>query len=360
MRHVSVHTIQSTVFYVCGTFWALRVLLQKLQTQHGIPWLFEPVYRPQIWGGDAFHRILNRDVPRTQRLGESWEVYRDSQVSFLGSQGGQYALSELWHLDSSDAHSSSNSEQPFPWMIKWLDCAEPLSVQVHPGDELARKIDQDHRGKSEVWVVREARPDARLYLGWQAGVTLQDIEQVVLKGLDPTDLMQTFTPRKHDVISIPAGTVHSLSGALVAEFQQPSDTTYRLYDWNRVDASGMPRALHIAPAMASLDLESNGSIVAQMSGGLADREDLDMPVFASDWIQLRRYSFQQELAISTEGRMSAWVVFEGGVELSPWNADVSQMLTQGQTLLVPRACPGMTWKSVDSRSPCTLLRADWP
>lgn len=334
--------------------------LQKTPTHTGIPWLFEPAYRPQIWGGDAFHRILNRAVPAAQQLGESWEIFRDSQVSILGSQGIRHALSELLLAQAIAVNGLRSTDLPFPWMIKWLDCAEPLSVQVHPKEELARQIDPEHRGKSEVWVIREARPDAKLYLGWQPGVTLREIEQVVLAGDDPTVLMQSFTPRKHDVISIPAGTVHSLSGALVAEFQQPSDTTYRLFDWGRVDATGQPRALHVAPAMASLDLESTGSIVAQQIDWAAPTESTEFPIFASDWIRLRRYSLPHQLAISSDGQMSAWVVFEGSVEVSPWNTDVSQRVTQGQTLLMPAACPGISWRSLDSETPAVLLRADLP
>jgi len=319
----------------------------------------QPTYRPQIWGGDAFSRILNRAVPVTQRLGESWEIFRDSPVSLLGSPEARHTLSELLQ-EQSDGLGATSSAVSFPWMIKWLDCAELLSVQVHPKEELARQIDPEHQGKSEVWVVREAQPDARLYLGWHAGVTLREIERAVLSGADLTPLMQAYTPRKHDVISIPAGTVHSLSGALVIEFQQPSETTYRLYDWGRVDATGQPRALHIAPAMASLDLESGGSIVAGEPEGTCSVETAEAELFASDWIRLRRYCLRQQLHLSSEGQMSAWVVFEGSVEVSAWNTDFSQQVTQGQTLLVPAACPGISWRSLDGETPALLLRADLP
>lgn len=334
------------------------MLLHKPLKTVSIPWRFAPTYRPQIWGGDAFQRVLQRQLVTSQPLGESWEVYSGSRVSDeVPQSGAPCSLAELVDQHGDDVFGHHCHVRTFPWTIKWLDCSLPLSVQVHPADALARRIDPSHRGKSEVWVVRDVTDDAQVYLGWKPSVEFEDIEQSVLRGDDLTPLMQTFKPRKHQVISIPAGTVHAASGVLMAEFQQPSDTTYRLYDWGRTDSAGQPRPLHIAAAMASLDLKSTGSVVACDHACDAPSEQ---SVFEADWLSLKRYVVEDSLDVPSDGKMSVWVVFEGHMEVSAWNTEFLQQVGQGQTWLMPAACTGLTWRAQSPGQPAVLLRAELP
>src|SRR5204863_3257866 len=141
----------------------------------------------------------------------------------------------------------------FPLLLKFLDCNQTLSVQVHPNDEQAAKLDPPDLGKTEAWVVLAADPGSKIYAGLKPGVDRQTLEAAVANGRCEKCLHE-FEPHVGDCVFIEAGTVHALgAGLLVAEIQQASDTTYRLFDWNRVDRDGKPRQLHVEEALDVTD-----------------------------------------------------------------------------------------------------------
>jgi mannose-6-phosphate isomerase len=150
--------------------------------------------------------------------------------------------------------SAAERHSTFPLLLKFIDARQSLSVQVHPDDRLAQSLAGVPRGKSEAWVVLHAEPGSRIYAGLKAGVSRHDLERAVAGG-HTAECLHSFEPSAGDCVFLPAGTVHALgAGITVFEVQQTSDTTYRLFDWDRTDATtGRPRELHVERALACTD-----------------------------------------------------------------------------------------------------------
>jgi mannose-6-phosphate isomerase len=225
------------------------------------PLRFEPLYRSYLWGGQRLAAQLGKKLPDEGIWAESWEIvdHREGE-SVVGE--GAFAGRTLRELIQQhpqavlgpDAGAQGGVDR-FPLLLKYLDCQRVLSVQVHPDDTYGARMPIPDRGKTEAWYVVEADPGAVVYAGLKPGVTRRDLQLAIQQGTTETCL-HTLHPKRGDCIFIPAGTVHALgAGLIVAEIQQASDCTFRLYDWNRVDASGNPRPLHIEQALEVIDFE---------------------------------------------------------------------------------------------------------
>lgn len=219
-------------------------------------YLFHPILKEVLWGGAAIcpFKGLPAD-PR--RIGESWEVSdvegRRSVVSG-GSESGT-PLDELIRRHGADLVGRSVMErfgQRFPLLIKFIDARDDLSVQVHPDDELARQR-HDSFGKTEMWYVVQATPGAALYSGFSRPIDADEFRRRVEEGTI-MEVLRRYEVCPGDVFFLPAGRVHAIcAGCFVAEIQQTSDVTYRIYDYDRRDADGRPRELHIAQALDAID-----------------------------------------------------------------------------------------------------------
>ncbi len=224
------------------------------------PLTFAPVFKRYTWGGRKLARIAGRDAPEG-RVAESWEVSahpRGPTPVANGPLAGQL-LSELLERYGEALVGRRNREaisrRRFPLLIKLLDANEWLSVQVHPGDEYALRHEGD-LGKTEMWVVLQADPGAELIFGLDARTDAAALRRALAEGRLEA-LLHRLPARAGDVFFVPAGTVHALGpGLLLAEIQQSSDTTYRLYDWGRDPAGATPRPLHIEQALAVVDFSS--------------------------------------------------------------------------------------------------------
>ncbi|SEF55756.1 mannose-6-phosphate isomerase [Caloramator fervidus] len=225
------------------------------------PLFFKPVYKETIWGGQNLRKILNRDLP-FEKTAESWEVCCHKNGMSIIENGvlkGK-TLREVIDLYKQDLIGYKTLEYDrFPILIKYIDANDKLSVQVHPDDDYALKNEGDF-GKTEMWYVLDAKKDAKLIYGVKKGVTKEEFKKALQeKRLE--DCLNYVSVKKGDIIFIPAGTVHAiLDGIVIAEIQQNSDTTYRVYDWNRVDKTGKPRELHIEKALDVIDFSMNGSV----------------------------------------------------------------------------------------------------
>jgi mannose-6-phosphate isomerase len=215
---------------------------------------FQPVYRARLWGGDRLRQLFGRELPPGVRVGESWELFAfggESNRIVGGPWSGwpfQEFLRQLRH-----SYSELLLEE-FPLLLKWIDSAARLSVQVHPWDGHPL-VPSGQRGKTECWVVVDADPGAELFVGVKPGVTEEQLAETAAKG-DLELLLVRHRVAAGDVFFVPAGTVHAIGpGVLLAEVQQASDVTYRLYDWGRTDSeSGQPRPLHLSSAVRCLRL----------------------------------------------------------------------------------------------------------
>jgi mannose-6-phosphate isomerase len=218
------------------------------------PLLFEPQFRDYIWGGRHLETVLGRQIP-PGIVAESWEISAHPAAPTTVANGplaGKTlpAIMETLGEALVGAHSREMlALGRFPLLIKLLDANRDLSVQVHPNDRYARAHGDDRLGKAEMWYVLHTRPGTELIYGLRQGVTRESFRSALER-----NALESQLHRLHivpdDALFLPAGTVHALlAGALVAEIQQTSDATYRLYDWGRVGADGEPRPLHLAKAM---------------------------------------------------------------------------------------------------------------
>jgi len=217
------------------------------------PLLFSPILKQIIWGGRRLGERLDKPIGAAADYAESWEMVdrpEDQSIVHRGTWAGM-KIGELLAKHGDEIMGRYTSTDAFPLLLKYLDCNRVLSVQVHPDDAYARKMPKPDLGKTEAWYIVEASPTSVIYAGLKAGVDRVALSRAVQAG-KTEDVLHSFTPVAGQCVFIPAGTVHALGGGLlVAEVQQSSDTTFRLYDWNRVGADGKPRALHID---ASLDV----------------------------------------------------------------------------------------------------------
>lgn len=224
------------------------------------PLVFQPILKRIRWGGRRLGEVLGKEIGEAADYAESWELVDhgvDQSIVTAPSESSVrgWTLKRLVEERSEDLFGESNAKTQFPLLIKFLDASDRLSVQVHPDDALARKFDPTENGKTEAWVILDAEPGALLYAGLKTGVTESDL-RAALANESVEALLHTIEVKAGDCVFIPAGTIHAIGeGVLLAEVQQASDMTFRLYDWGRVGADGQPRQLHIEESVQATNWE---------------------------------------------------------------------------------------------------------
>jgi mannose-6-phosphate isomerase len=209
-----------------------------------------------VWGGRRLAEILGKPLPGSEPYGEAWEISDHVSHASRVAQGplaGQTLrdLMRRWREPLLGAAAQRHST--FPLLVKLLDANDWLSVQVHPDDEAVRTLWPGEGGKTEAWFILDAQPGSRVYAGLKPGVDEQQLREALEHGT-VADCLHSFEPRPGDCLFLRAGTVHAVGGGvLMAEVQQTSDATFRLFDWNRRDAQGRARALHVEQALACID-----------------------------------------------------------------------------------------------------------
>lgn len=220
------------------------------------PITFAPLYKTRVWGGRQLASLYQRPLPDEQPYGESWElVDRAEDQSVVTSENfAGKTLNDLWKNHRAELFGSDLPEsERFPILIKILDCQDDLSIQVHPPAELAPSLQGEP--KTEMWYLAGAEERASLYIGFKDGVTREQFEQSIHDGT-VADYVHRIHPQVGESIFIPSGRLHAIGGGnLIFEIQQNSDTTYRVFDWNRMGLDGKPRELHIEESLASIDFK---------------------------------------------------------------------------------------------------------
>ena len=220
------------------------------------PLKFRPIYKQRIWGGQKLREIFGKDLPAGEKIGESWELAdlpNDKSVIANGELAGM-TLNAAVKKCPKQITGNENFKLPFPLLIKILDAEDVLSVQVHPDPQTCIRMGRGEP-KTECWYIISAADDAVIYKGLKKGVT-KDKFAAAIKDGTVADLLIEIPVREGECHFLPAGTTHAIGpGLLIAEIQTPSDTTYRVFDWNRVDDSGKPRQLHIEQALESIHFD---------------------------------------------------------------------------------------------------------
>jgi mannose-6-phosphate isomerase len=318
------------------------------------PLTFHPIFQERIWGGRKLESLYQKALPPGKVIGESWEISDRREANSVVANGplAGKTLAELLATDREAIMGRARTpEGRFPLLIKLLDAQDNLSLQVHPPAHLAS--DLGGCAKTEMWYVSSADPGALLYAGLKKGVTKSEFAQKTRTGA-VAECFHQLPVGQGDSLFLPSGRVHALGkGLVIFEIQQNSDTTYRVFDWNRVDASGKSRQLHIEESLKCIDFEdfepalTNGAAIS-LSQGVKSRPLARHALFGVDAIQIdsgARYSEKIH-----EPRVIG--VVSGSIEIP--HPHQSLRLNPGQFALIPAVLSEMI---LHAQSNATVLVA---
>lgn len=300
------------------------------------PLKFKPVYKERIWGGRKIETAFGKKLPEGQLIGESWElsgVEGDVSVVSNGKLKGN-SLQELIETYMGDLVGEKVFEkygEEFPLLIKLIDADDVLSIQVHPDDKLAAERHHSF-GKTEMWYVMDHEPGAELYVGFNQPVDKAKYMEYLNAG-KLAELLKAYKVRNGESFFIPAGTIHAIGkGLLIAEIQQTSDITYRVFDWNRVDPkTGEGRELHTELALDAIDFNPR-----------SDYKTVAVPL-KNQAVTLEKCPYFQTNTVTVDGTaerdyaaLDSFVIYiclDGEMEMA-WEGG-SDTLSKGETVLVP-------------------------
>ena len=314
------------------------------------PLKFTPVFKYRLWGGDKLKSVLNKEYSE-KNIGESWEisdVENDETVVAEGFFKGK-SLKDLTETYKGAFLGVSVYEQfgnDFPLLIKFIDAKTPLSIQVHPGNEIAKKRHNSF-GKNEMWYVMEADKDAELIVGFDEILEKKDYNTSVSDGAI-LELMHHENVAEGDTFYIPTGRVHAIgAGVLLAEIQQTSDITYRIFDYNRVDAkTGALRDLHNDLALDVIDFECHDAYKTNYETKTnASNKLVHSPYFTSNFLIVEG-ALQKDYS-----GLDSFVIYmcvDGSLELNHNNESYS--LKKGETILLPASIVTVELKSLSKQS----------
>jgi mannose-6-phosphate isomerase len=221
------------------------------------PLTFQPIFKERVWGGRELERLYAKKIPAGKRIGESWEISDRPGDASVITNGPLAGKNLRWLMENHAAEILGDAKPAadgrFPLLCKILDAREKLSLQVHPPANKAAELGGEP--KTEMWFIADATPNASLYVGLKRGVTRVEFEEKIADG-SVAGCFHRIPVKAGDAMFLPSGRVHAIGdGLVIFEIQQNSDTTYRVFDWNRVGLDGQPRELHIAQSLASIDFD---------------------------------------------------------------------------------------------------------
>jgi mannose-6-phosphate isomerase len=318
------------------------------------PLTFQPIFKERVWGGREISRLYGKPLPPGKLIGESWEISdRPDDANVITN--GPFAGRDLHWLMENHATELLGGATPatgnrFPLLCKILDARDKLSLQVHPPANPAGEPGGEP--KTELWFIADAVPGAELYAGLKRGVTRAAFEEKIREG-SVAECFHRLPVKTGDAMFLPSGRVHAIgAGVVIFEIQQNSDTTYRVFDWNRVGLDGRPRKLHVAESLASIDFNDFEPPLVQSrfaGGGVKSRPLVNDPLFnveALEWktsAELDLRSRKLQIVAAVHGQLA----IKGG--------SVSVNLTAGQFCLVPAA---LEQTKISAPPGATLLRVE--
>jgi mannose-6-phosphate isomerase len=318
------------------------------------PLRFQPIFQRYLWGGRRLAEVLNKSIGNDSAA-ESWEIVDHDQYQSVvthGTEAGKslrelIAESGLALLGDAALEKISSDKIPphlrqrFPLLLKFLDANQHLSVQVHPDDAFGATLSPPDLGKTEAWYVMHADPGAKIFAGLKPGINQAAFESAVARGTTES-VLHSFEPKAGDCVFIPAGTMHAIgAGLLIAEIQQASNTTFRVYDWGRVDKDGKSRPLHIEQAITVNDF-SRGPVSASAASPASDPNW--QTIVNCDKFVMNKASLTSAVSVAGDNRFHIIACTRGEVSIE--NDPSGVPLTIGQTVLLPaslgatKLCPG--------------------
>lgn len=304
------------------------------------PFTFQPLFKERVWGGRNLDRLYQKPLPADKLIGESWEMADrpgDASVIANGPLAGNTLRWLMEHHRQAVLGNNAAPAGPFPLLVKILDAQETLSVQVHPPAGIADTMGGEP--KTEVWIITDATPDAALYVGLKNGITRADFEERIANGT-VAEALHRVPVKSGDTMFLPSGRLHAIgAGNVLFEIQQNSDTTYRVFDWNRTGLDGKPRELHVQQSLASINFDDfePALIPNKFSRNevFAVKYLLDDPLFRIDACQVKR---GKRFYLSSESVQIVGIV-RGKLNVSHEGSTL--VLKPGDFCLLP-ACLGRT------------------
>lgn len=316
------------------------------------PLRLQPLFKQRPWGGRRLAQQWHKPDANTTGWAESWEVVDlgDDQSRVLGGPFDGRTLHDLVREHPDELLGRHAGCEQFPLLFKFLDAAETMSVQVHPNEAQAATLAPGQHGKSEAWVILAAEPNSRLSIGLKPGIDRAKLELHLAAGR-VEQCLHSIPARVGDVISIPAGTVHAIgAGVALAEIQQPSDATFRLFDWNRRDAHGRLRQLHIEQALQCIDF-SFGPVSPLTPRRLDANEGLSEEFLEPEYFVWRRHSLTNApFRLPADDRCRILSLIDGHVQVV--SSSGREPLAAGESLVIPVACGPVV---IESMSVAVLL-----
>ncbi len=295
------------------------------------PITFTPLYMERVWGGRMLESEYGRTLPDDSPYGESWEIVDRKEEQSIVAEGeftGR-SLHELWTTRREEIFGTGLPDSPrFPLLIKVLDARDDLSIQVHPPAAIAPALGGEP--KTEMWYIAKADAGAKLYAGLKAGITRDEFETALGDG-SVAEVVHALEPRSGESIFIPSGRLHAIgAGFLIHEIQQNSDTTYRVFDWNRMGLDGKPRELHVEESLRSIDFNDDEPGMDAPSGTVIAECDH----FRVEKLEL---GTGDPAANARDDRFSIFSIAEGEVT----DAD-GRLYRKGDFLLLPQGSASLT------------------
>lgn len=292
---------------------------------------FHPILKRALWGGQRLSVEFGKSSEPIEQLAESWEVADlPDDVSIVAD--GQLAGKSLRDLMQSHRQSLLGKHADldrFPLLVKFLDAHRDLSVQVHPGVEMAQRYPDVTTGKAEFWVVVDAKPGSQISVGLKPGVDREALIDAINSGTVP-QLLNTYEVKTGDCIFLEPGTVHSLgAGLLIAEIQQPNNVTYRLDDWGRLGPDGKPRELHTDLALEAIKF-SLGPI-HPLSPSPVENQPFTMRLVDNSYFTVLQHSGPAALSLSDDNRAHVLTLIRGNASVGPQE----RPMNLGETFVLP-------------------------
>ena len=297
----------------------------------------------RIWGGHRLASLFGKKTPPTATIGESWELVDRPEAQSVVRNGSfrDRTLHELWTHDRKIIFGDVLESSRFPLLIKLLDAHDQLSLQVHPPEKIAAKLGGEP--KTEFWYVASAIPGAKLHVGLREAMSRDEFEQAIHKR-SVANLVHSIDVKTGDSIFLPAGRFHGIGGGnVLVEIQQNSDTTYRVFDWNRVDDSGKPRQLHVEQALESIDFNDVAPSLTVPEGEI---------LLSHELFEIQKWNLAAPRVVAPIGQFAIVCCLTGNVRC----ADVD--LRAGEFALVPASLPDRQVRPREDGT--TLLRVTIP
>lgn len=299
---------------------------------------FNEIAKEVIWGGNSLVSVYSKPFDKNKTIGESWEICdlpNDNNIVSNGELKGK-TLSYLVKEYGSELLGTKCKDDYFPLLIKLIDAKDKLSIQVHPDEEYANKRHNKH-GKNEMWYVMETYGDAKLLIGLKENISKEDLKNALNNSKNIENMFNYFDIKKGDAFYIPSGCIHAILGnAVIAEIQTPSDVTYRLYDWNRLDKNGKSRELHIEDSFNVIKDINAFNLKSDKKNSFKDEKLEINTVFSNDFFKTEEYIINGTYSSKTNGEsFEIIMVLDGKGYIESNIADNAIKLNAGKTVLIP-------------------------